>query len=70
MNARDTYEIRRKQVKNQVALLQETLEKLDDEHKSSPKNWGIVGTLGHTHETLAEILAFLCPTDEIEGEPF
>lgn len=66
MNCQDTYQIKRKQIQNQIDLLNEELNQLDEEHNNNHNDWSFVGSLSEVHSQLTNLLSFLRPVDESE----
>lgn len=64
MTARQTYTQRRTEVTAQIAALQAALARLDADHAARPKDWRIVGDLGHVCGELQTVLDFITSAED------
>lgn len=59
MNATETYQARRQEIAQQLAKLQQQLERMDREQAADPQNWGFAGSAGHISSELDQFLDFV-----------
>jgi hypothetical protein len=62
--AAETYQERAQDIGALMTWLQDELEVHETKAKADPKNWALVGDLGHVQAKLVEVLTFLSRNDE------